>query len=153
MDQARKIVRDLVEAEPARSRPEAQAHLAADLDKVLRLTTPAKDARPEARREAPPVGRDWSPAIDMVRQAAAIVRESQVHMERMDAQARELATRAREEVKAAEMRAQAAEARAHAAETRAQAAEARAKEAEDWLRRLTDALHEEFGPARGAEAV
>lgn len=138
MEQARKIARDLVEPEAAggRSRPEAQATLAADLDKVLRLATPSRDGRPDARRDAAPPQRDWSSAIDLVRRAAAMVRESQAQIVRMDAQVRDLTQRAREEVKAAEMR--------------AQAAEARAKEAEDWLHRLTGALQEEFGSGRGA---
>ena len=146
MDQARKIVRDLIDADPAavaRPRPEAGAGITADLDKVLRLATPSRDGRPDGRRDQGPVQRDWSAAIDLVRQAAAMVRESQTHVERVDAQARDLAHRAREEVKAAEMRAQSAEARA-------KEAEARAREAEEWLHRLTDTLHEEFGPVRAA---
>lgn len=140
MDQARKLVRDLVEAEgatPSRARHEAPNGIAADLDKVLRLGTPR-----EGRREgSAPAQRDWSAALDLVRQAATMVRDGQTQIRQVEVQTREIAQRARDELMAAEARAQAAEARA-------QAAEARAREAEDWLKRLTDALHEEFSPAQ-----
>ena len=119
----------------------------AGLDKVLRVALgpkePSGDMASSAHRSLSK--RDFSAALDLVRQCADTMKQHQDRAQETEAQTQELMRRAAQELKAAEVRIRSAESRAQAAESRATAAEARAKEAEEWLARIHDTLVEQFG--------
>lgn len=82
--------------------------------------------------------RDWTPTVDLIKEAADIVRRAEERVKQVEDQARHLVATHRRQVKAAEMRAK-------LADRKAEAAEARAMEAEHWLARVQDAIVEGFG--------
>jgi hypothetical protein len=115
------------------------------LNKVLPFALSPRDQAPEIDPDnTAPTPRDWSAALDLVRQAAEIIRAADQRAEEREALTREVVQRATQQLEAAEARIQAAEARARAAEARAQAAEVRAREADEWLGRIHQVIVEEF---------
>ncbi len=151
MEQARDLPWDNGTAQPKspKASGEAEKSSFAGLDKVLRVALGPKDS---ANGELPSTSshrslskRDFSAALDLVRQCADTMKQHQDRAQETEAQTQELMRRAAQELKAAEVRIRSAESRAQAAESRATAAEARAKEAEEWLARIHDTLVEQFG--------
>jgi hypothetical protein len=128
------------------ARPERDQHDGlAGLKKVLPVALAPRDPAPELDRDnTAPTPRDWSAALDLVRQAAEMIRAAEQRAEEREALTREVVQRATQQLEAAEARIQAAEARARAAEARARAAEASAKEADEWLGRIHHVIVEEF---------
>lgn len=146
MDRARQMAWD--GPDDAADHQDQRLRVLEGLDKVLPFVVAAQRRSHEvAPRPAPePALRDWTMALDLVREAAETVRMA-------DARTQDLVQRAHAEMREANARVLAAEARADEAElragelaTRLREAEARATEAEGWLRRLHDAIvHEFFG--------
>jgi hypothetical protein len=133
------------------ARPDRDQHESlSGLNKVLPFALAPRDQAPEVDpNNTAPTPRDWSTALDLVRQAAEMIRAAEQRAEEREALTREVVQRATQQLEAAEARIQAAEARARAAEARAQAAEARAKEADEWLCRVHQVIVEEFLPGGG----
>lgn len=143
MDPARRLPFDF---DPPR-RSDAPPLQPEEFAKILKLRPPAeRSIRP--RIPPPLTAHDIGAALDVVREAAASIRDADERMRASEARTDALLRRAAEEMKAAEARAQAAEARAEAAETRATEAQARAEEAENWLRQIFATISEEL-PHRG----
>lgn len=110
-------------------------------DKVLSFAPGPKDRALEPVRDgAAALKRDWSAAIELVREASEAIRLSEERATELEARTQDLLTRFREELKSAQARIAASEKRAEEADARAQEAEARRKEAEDWLERFHDAI-------------
>lgn len=109
--------------------------------KILRLR-PQETAA--ASRPAAITSSDISSALDLVREAAASIRDADDRILQSETRTHGILQRASEELKAAESRAEAAEARVKAAEARAKEAESRADEAENWLRQIFAAISEEL---------
>lgn len=157
MDQARKLPWDdgarsqapkPPAAAPAR-RDDMTDHFAG-LDKVIRFALSPAEEEQElaagAKREGEErTQRDWSAALDLVREASQAIRATEARNQEMEARIQGLMRRASEELEAAEARIEAAEARAAEAEIRADAAE-------EWLRRFHDAITEGFHSPRKPEA-
>lgn len=151
MEHARDLSWDngTAQAKASKTAGDADKGSFAGLDKVLRVALGPKesassDAGSAAHRSLSK--RDFSSALDLVRQCADTMKQHQERANETEAQTQELMRRAAQELKAAEVRIRSAESRAQAAESRATAAEARAKEAEEWLARIHDTLIEQFGP-------
>ena len=146
MDRARRAAWE--GSDEAADHHDQRARVLEGLDKVLPFVAAAHRRSHEAatRPAQEPAMRDWTMALDLVREAAETVRAA-------DARTQDLVQRAHAEMREANARVLAAEARADEAEIRAgelasrlREAEARAAEAEGWLRRLHDAIvHEFFG--------
>lgn len=145
MDQARKLPWD-DGSRPQAQKPQGQqredvADHFAGLDKVIRFAlSPAEQERELAAsrkggEERPQ--RDWSAALDLVREASEAIRATEARNQEMEARIQGLMRRAAQELEAAE-------ARIEAAEARAAEADARADSAEEWLRRFHDAITEGF---------
>jgi FtsZ-binding cell division protein ZapB len=125
------------EAAPSLLQPE-------DFANILKLH-PIERSRPE-RAVRPPAlsARDISSALELVHEAAAVIRAADDRVRDSEARTHTLLQRAADELKAAQARAEAAEARAQAAEARAKEAQARAEEAENWLRQIFATISEEL---------
>jgi len=157
MDQARKLPWDDGARPPAPKAPtptparrDDVADHFAGLDKVIRFAlSPGEQEQEMAaapRRETEDrAQRDWSAALDLVREASQAIRATEARNQEMEARIQGLMRRASEELEAAEARIEAAEARAAEAEMRADAAE-------EWLRRFHDAITEGFSMGRKPEA-
>jgi hypothetical protein len=142
------------QAKTSKTPSESEKGSFAGLDKVLRVALGPKDAaggEAAAAQHRSLSKRDFSSALDLVRQCADTMKQHQERANETEAQTQELMRRAAQELKAAEVRIRSAESRAQAAESRATAAEARAKEAEEWLARIHDTLIEQFGPGGMSE--
>ena len=105
------------------------------------------NARPETQnREAsevhkmPGVSRDWSSALDLIREATEAISISEERVADLEAQLHQVTTTANEEMRDLNVKIAAAERRAQKAEERARTAETRANEAETWLVRIHDAV-------------
>ncbi|GGE27850.1 hypothetical protein GCM10007276_01290 [Agaricicola taiwanensis] len=154
MEHARDLPWDsgAAQAKASKTPSEGEKGSFAGLDKVLRVALGPKDAAGgDLGSQRGLSKRDFSSALDLVRQCADTMKQHQERANETEAQTQELMRRAAQELKAAEARIRSAESRAQAAESRATAAEARAKEAEEWLARIHDTLIEQFGPAGIAE--
>lgn len=88
----------------------------------------------------PGVSRDWSSALDLIREATEAINISEERVIDLEAQLQQVTTNASEEMRELNVKILAAERRAQKAEERARAAEARANEAETWLVRIHDAV-------------
>jgi len=88
----------------------------------------------------PGASRDWSSALDLIREATEAVSISEGRVADLEAQLHRVTTTANEEMRELNVKIAAAERRAQKAEERARAAEARANEAETWLVRIHDAV-------------
>jgi hypothetical protein len=148
MGQARRLPwddasRDEAPVSQGGARRDDPADRFAGLDKVIRFALAPKEQRPdtaqERRRNDEFTHRDWSAALDLVRQASDAIRVTEARNQEMEARIQGLMRRASQELEAAEARIEAAEARAGEAEARAEAAE-------EWLRRLHEAITEGFHP-------
>ncbi|MCJ2052190.1 hypothetical protein [Methylobacterium sp. J-070] len=99
----------------------------------------------------PGVSRDWSSALDLIREATEAISISEERVADLEAQLHQVTTTANEEMRELNVKIAAAERRAQKAEERARTAEARANEAETWLVRIHDAVLNGFrrkpGPA------
>jgi chromosome segregation ATPase len=119
-------------------------------DKVLSFApTPRERALEPARDRSPSQKRDWSAAIDLVREASEAIRLSEERATELEGRTQELLQRFREELKSAQARIAASEKRAEEAEGRARDAESRMKDAEQWLERFHDAILDGFTPHLG----
>ena len=105
------------------------------------------NARPETQsREAsevhriPGASRDWSSALDLIREATEAISISEERVADLEAQLHQVTTTANEEMRDLNVKIAAAERRAQKAEERARTAETRANEAETWLVRIHDAV-------------
>lgn len=106
------------------------------------------DARPGASQP-----RDWSAAVDLVREASESIRISQERAEELEAQLHHVVAQATEEMQRLTAQIDLGEQKLGHAEERARAAEARATEAETWLARLNDAIFSAFTPSKaGSDA-
>ncbi|QGY05575.1 hypothetical protein MMSR116_29515 [Methylobacterium mesophilicum SR1.6/6] len=88
----------------------------------------------------PGVSRDWSSALDLIREATEAISISEERVADLETQLLQVTTNASEEMRELNVKIAAAERRAQKAEERARAAEARANEAETWLVRIHDAV-------------
>lgn len=149
MEQARKLPWDDGARPPAPKTPARREDVAdhfAGLDKVIRFALspaeqelemasgPRKDGEERTQR-------DWSAALDLVREASEAIRATEARNQEMEARIQGLMRRASQELEAAEARIEAAEARTAEADARAEAAE-------EWLRRFHDAITEGFHPRK-----
>jgi chromosome segregation ATPase len=104
-------------------------------------------AQPEALLQEPsqirlPTGasRDWSSALDLIREATEAINISEERAADLEAELQQARISASEELRQLKGQIAAAERRIEKAEERAHSAEARAKEAEAWLVRIHDAV-------------
>lgn len=105
---------------------------------------------PEVETRTATVGqRDWSPALNLVREASEVVRMSEERVAELEAEMQELSAKASEGLRRLQAELHAGERRWANSEERARAAETRAKEAEAWLERLNEAIVTSF--ARSAD--
>ena len=88
----------------------------------------------------PGVSRDWSSALDLIREATEAISINEERVADLEAQLHQVTTAANEEMRELNVKIAAAERRAQKAEERARTAEARAHEAETWLVRIHDAV-------------
>ena len=149
--QARKLS-EYNEAPAPSARPRFdEAAQISELEKVLHVAFPSREAPALTPGEAPfrAAGRDFSSAIDLVREAADFMRSTDDRARESELRMQEIVQRATDELKAAEARVHAADARTRAAEARAADAEKRLKDAEQWLERIYDVIAEEL-PSRPA---
>ena len=86
------------------------------------------------------VSRDWSSAIDLIREATEAISINEERVADLEAQLHQVTTTANEEMRELNVKIATAERRAQKAEERARTAEARANEAETWLVRIHDAV-------------
>jgi hypothetical protein len=91
--------------------------------------------------------RDWSGALDLIREASEAVRFSEERVNELEAEMQELAGKASEGLRRLEAELTAGERRWAKSEERARLAEARANEAEAWLARFHDAIVKSFSRA------
>ena len=98
----------------------------------------------------PPVERDLTLALELVRHAPEIIGEFRKRAEEMESRIEALLESAGQELRAAEARIRQAEQRALAAEGRAKAAQERLEHAEEWIARFTGAIENSFATLRGA---
>lgn len=116
-------------------------------DKVLSFAPGAKERALEPVRDGTPAPkRDWSAAIELVREASEAIRLSEERATELEARTQDLLQRFREELKSAQARIAASDKRAEEAEARARDSEARMREAEEWLARFHDAILDGFTP-------
>lgn len=102
--------------------------------------------------------KDWSFALDLVRETSEVVRMSEERVLELEIEIQELSAKASEglrhlqaELQAGERRWAGSEERARLAEARAKEAEARAKDAEMWLDRLGEAIIGSFARAANSD--
>lgn len=150
MEQARKLPWDDGARPPAPAKTPARREDVADhfagLDKVIRFAlSPAEQemelASAPKRESDMRTQRDWSAALDLVREASDAIRATEARNQEMEGRIQGLMRRAAQELETAEGRIENAEARAAEAEARADAAE-------EWLRRFHDAITEGFQPRK-----
>lgn len=115
------------------------------LEKVLHVAFPSREPVGGAVEPSPrPSGRDFSAAVELVRDAAEMIRAAEARAHEAEQRMEDLVQRATEELKSAEARVQAADQRVRAAELRSEEAEQRLREAEEWLARIFDVISEEL---------
>lgn len=121
-------------------------------EKVVSFMTAPADA-PREGQGGPAVQRDWSSALDLIREASEAIRISEERASELEIQVQQVAAQAAEEIRILESRIASGDQRLQATEERLRAAEARANEAEAWLVRLHDAILTEFArePRRTAD--
>lgn len=118
---------------------------AGDPDKVLSFMPTTRERNGEAGRDrSGSAKRDWSAALELVREASEAIRLSEERATELEAKTQDLLERFRDELKTAQGRIAAAEKRAEEAEARAREAESRMQDAEDWLSRFHDAILDGF---------
>ena len=115
---------------------------AAPADKIVTFMAPTSGSGPggPVAGGAPGAQRDWSTALDLIREASEAIRISEERATDLEEQIRQLTAQAGEEIRSLESRIAAGERRLLKSEERAAAAEARAEHAEGWLTRLHDAV-------------
>jgi chromosome segregation ATPase len=116
-----------------------------DFAKVLRLNPNTE--RDRNGRNSAFNAEDLSSALDLVHEAAAVIRAADDRIRDIETRTQTLLQHAADELKAAGTRAQAAEAQVQNLEGRLRDAETRAEEAENWLRQIFSTISEEL-PAR-----
>ncbi len=89
--------------------------------------------------------RDWSAALDLVREASEAIRIRDERATEMEIEHRLDAERASEEIRALQEQLDETEVRLAESEARARRAETRASEAEAWLAKMHDAIIGSFG--------
>ncbi|MGY2050169.1 hypothetical protein [Methylobacterium sp. JK268] len=100
---------------------------------------------PEPPRPGDPQSsRDFSSAIDLIKEASEAIRMAEERAAELDQQVEQLTTRSTEQIKALELQITTLERRLAKSDERARAAEARASEAESWLSRLHDTITTSF---------
>ena len=117
-------------------------HQSRGSDKVVSLVVPGA-ASPEAA--GPAASRDWSSALDLVREAGEAIRIAEERATDLQSQLHRVTAQATAEVRRLETQLANAAQLALKAEERARVAEQRAAEAEGWLVRLYDAVMTSFG--------
>jgi chromosome segregation ATPase len=123
--------------------PEPQSRQVSRLERALYLAVPNLEKAIE-REHSLPRTRDFSSAIDLVRQASHTNRALEERAHELESRLETLASRATSELKSAESRVNAAEARARTADARADVAEQRLREAEERLRQIIEVIGEEL---------
>ncbi len=115
-------------------------------DKIITLVTPPGETGRDGGdlRETPVRHRDWSSAIELIREASEAIRFSEERVVDLESQLQDLTRQATDEIQRLEARLAAGEERLAKAEERVRAAEQRASVAESWLTRLHDAVFEAF---------
>lgn len=100
---------------------------------------------PEPPRPGDPQSsRDFSSAIDLIKEASEAIRFSEERAVELEQQLHQVSHRSAEQVKALELQVAALERRLIKSEERARAAEVRANDAETWLSRLHDTIITSF---------
>ena len=97
--------------------------------------------------------RDWSAALDLVREASEAIRIRDERATEMEIEHRLDAERASEEIRSLQEQLDETELRLAETEARARTAEARASEAEAWLAKMHDAIVTSFGRVLGDSAT
>jgi hypothetical protein len=103
-------------------------------------------------RPSQPQQRDWSSALELIREASEAVRFSEERVTELESEMQELAAKAAEGLRSLESQLSASERRNAQFEERARLAEARASEAEGWLVRLHDAIVASFAKETDSSA-
>ena len=96
--------------------------------------------------------RDWSAALDLVREASEAIRIRDERATEMEIEHRLDAERASEEIRALQEQLDETEVRLAESEARARRAEARASEAEAWLAKMHDAIIGSFSKVMGTDS-
>ncbi|ALN73904.1 MULTISPECIES: hypothetical protein [unclassified Aureimonas] len=96
--------------------------------------------------------RDWSAALDLVREASEAIRIRDERTTEMEIEHRLDAERAAEEIRSLQEQLDETEVRLAESEARARRAEARASEAEAWLAKMHDAIIGSFSKVVGTES-
>ncbi|SFF24208.1 hypothetical protein ACLNGM_07820 [Aureimonas phyllosphaerae] len=95
--------------------------------------------------------RDWSAALDLVREASEAIRIRDERATEMEIEHRLDAERASEEIRSLQEQLDEAEVRLAETEARVRLAEARAAEAETWLAKMHDTIVGSFGQVLSSE--
>lgn len=128
-----------------RLREDDRSAESAEEAEVLSFVPATRDRGGEVVRDRGPGGkRDWSAALELVREASEAIRMSEDRATELEAKTQDLLQRFREELKSAQVRIAASEKRAEEAEGRARDAEARMRDSEEWLARFHDAILDGF---------
>ncbi len=96
--------------------------------------------------------RDWSAALDLVREASEAIRIRDERATELEIENRLEAERASEEIRALQEQLDETEVRLAESEARARRAEARASEAEAWLAKMHDAIIGSFSKVIGSDS-
>ncbi len=101
--------------------------------------------------DRPGAPRDWSAALDLVREASEAIRIRDERATEMEIEHRLDAERASEEIRSLQEQLDETEVRLAETEARVRLAEARAAEAEAWLAKMHDTIVGSFGQVLGGE--
>jgi len=123
-------------------------------DKIVTFMAPTGGSGSTGAERGPAGSqRDWSSALDLIREASEAIRISEERAADLEDQIRQLTAQAGDEIRSLEARIAAGERRLIKSEERAAAAEARAEHAEGWLTRLHDAVVGAFTRPQGRDAA
>lgn len=109
---------------------------------------PAQTGEPPA---TPTGSRDWSSALDLIREATEAIAISEQRAADLEVRLQQVSANAAEEIRQLNAKLAATERRAQKADERARHAEARASESETWLVRIHDAIANGFSRHAGAK--